>query len=321
MLWPVSDKNSIHLSVGAGYSAYLQHSELDRVFITPGSGLSFDLYAGDFWINLHDRISVTENAYVDPTVSGTGDYSRLENAAGTTALWDLNKVILRFGYDHVNYLALSSNNRQPDGQAELFSSSAAYALKPGMLAGIELGGGLLRYSGTNAPFRDAVQWSAGTFLDTQVSQYIHFRGSVGYTVYTPESSGPVGAGNEFTGVYAQTTITHQLNEYVSYTLSGGRSLNFALYGGTVDLYFARWQANWNIIRKISIGTSFDFDHGSQVSSGTETFDRYGAGISLGRALTRKLSGSVGYRFYWRGSDLPGRNYTVNVASLNLNYAF
>jgi hypothetical protein len=321
MLWPVSDKNSLNLSVGVGYSAYVEHSDLDRVFIAPGSELSFDLYAGDFWINLHDRFSITEAAYQDPTVTGTADYARLENAAGVSALWDLNKVILRSGYDHVDYLSLSANNPQPDAESEVFSGSAGYTLKPGMVAGIELGGGLLSYSGTNTAFTHAHQWSAGSFFETPMTEHMHFRGSVGYSVYTPELTGTNAAGTEFSGVYAQVSLGHRLNQYVNYTLSGGRSLNFALYGGTIDLYYARLNANWNILQKVSLGTSFDFEHGSQVSSGNETFDRYGAGITLGRAITSKLSGSLGYRYYWRGSDVSGRNYTANIVSLNLSYAF
>ena len=65
MLLPVSDQNSLSLALGAGYSAYVQHPELNRTFITPNTGLSFDLYVGDFWINLHDRISITEDTYQD----------------------------------------------------------------------------------------------------------------------------------------------------------------------------------------------------------------------------------------------------------------
>ena len=323
MLWPITDKNSLNLNVGIGYSAYVQRSDLNRVFVSPGSGLSFDLYSGDVWINLHDRISITADAYQDPTVTGTGDYARLENALGATALWDLNKVILRLGYDHVDYISLSTNGRQPDGQSELFSASAGYAIKPGMQVGIELGGGLLSYSGaiTNTVSRKATQWSAGTFFETQLSEFVHFRGSVGYSVYSPESSGTTAAGMDFTGVYAQIAISHRPNASLDYTLSAGRSLNFAFYGGTVDMYYARLQANWKIVQKINIGTSLDYEHGSQVGFGTETFDRYGAGITLGRTLTRKLSGSLGYRFFWRGSDLTGRGYTVNVVSLNLHYAF
>ena len=321
MLWPMTDKNSLNLNIGVGYSAYVQHSELNKVYIPQGSELSFDLYAGDFRINLHDRFSITEGAYEDPTVSGTGDYVRLENAVGATALWDLNKVIVRFGYDHVDFLSLSTHGNQPDAWSELFSSSASYAIKPGLSAGLQLGGGLLNYSGTNTPFSKSTQWSLGPFFETQISEHIHFRGSVGYIVYSPESSGTTAAGSDFTGVYAQIAISHRLNGYVNYTVSGGRSLNFGFYGGTVDMYYARLRASWNVIQKVSIDTSFDFEHGTQVSSGNETFDRYGAGITFGRAITSKLDGSLGYRFFWRQSDLAGKNYSASIVSLNLNYAF
>jgi len=170
MLWSVTDKNAINLTLGAGYSAYVLHPELDRIYLAPGSELSIDLYAGDFWINLHDRFSITENSYQDPTVTGVGNYSRLENALGVAATWDLNKLVLRSGYDHVNYIALSGNNGQPDGESELLSWSAGYALKPQMITGIEWGGGLIHYTGMNPFFSDAKQWNGGLFFETPVSQ-------------------------------------------------------------------------------------------------------------------------------------------------------
>ena len=54
---------------------------------------------------------------------------------------------------------------------------------------------------------------------------------------------------------------------------------------------------------------------------TETYNQYGPGISLSRPITAKLSSSLGYQLYWRDSNLAGRNYTVNVVSLNLSYTF
>src|SRR5260370_27756913 len=36
MIWPLSEKNSLNLSLGGGYSFYVEHSSLDRLFITPG---------------------------------------------------------------------------------------------------------------------------------------------------------------------------------------------------------------------------------------------------------------------------------------------
>ncbi len=323
MLWPVTDKNTLNLSVGVGYSAYLEHRELDRIYLTPGSEMSFDLYAGDFWINLHDRFSISENSYQDPTVTGAGDYSRLENAVGATATWDLNKVVVRGGFDHVDYVALSGSSGQPDGQSELAWSSAGYALKPGMFAGVELGGGLLHYSGTNVSFSDARQVNAGVFFESQVSQYLHFRGSVGYTLYSPDTGQSTNSNSvsDFTGIYADLSLQHRLNRFLDYTLSAGRSINFAFYGGSVDLTYARWLANWKVMEKVGIGTSLQYEHGTQVTFTGETFDRYGGSISLSRTLTAKSSGSLGYQFYWRTSDVKGRDYTANIVSLNFSYRF
>jgi hypothetical protein len=330
MLWPVSELNSINLALGAGYSAYLNNPNLDRLFITPGSELSFDLYSGDFWINLHDRFSITENSYQDASVAGSGGYSQIQNALGVAPTWDLNKAVVRGGYDHVTYTSLNSGNSQntggqPSGYSEIFSASAGYALKPGMLLGLELGDSIINYTKTtvNTPYSSANQWNVGGFYDTPVSDYIHFTAHAGYTVYSPESgqTTTTTAGSEFNGMYAQLDIKHRVNEYVDYTLSAGRSIDIAFWGGTVDQYLVNWQANWRILRQVTLGTSFNYIHGTQLYTGGETYDQYGPGISLNRPIMAKLSSSLGYQIYWRDSNQRGRNYTVSIVSLNLNYAF
>ncbi len=321
MLLPVTDQNSLSLTLNAGYSAYAQHTELNRLFI-PGSEVSFDLYAGDIWINLHDRFSLTEYSYQDPTVAGTGDYAQFQNALGTTVIWDLNKAILRFGYDHLNYITLAgTQGQQPDGQSEVVSLAAGYAPKPGMLVGAELGAALFRYTDPSRIYSDASQWNAGGFCEMPVSDYIHFTGHGGYSVYSTQSSGLLAARYDLSGIYAQLDLGHRINKYVDHSLSGGRTISATLGGGTVDRYFAHWRANWRVLRKITLNTGFSYEHGSQLYTGGETYDQYGPVISLSRPITAKLSGNLGYRFYWRTSDKPGRDYSVNVVSLGLYYAF
>lgn len=326
MLMPVSDKNSLTLAAGAGYSAYVMHSNLRRFYVTPNTGASFDVYVGDFWINLHDRVAITENSYQDPTVAGNGGYSQLQNAVGLSALWDLNKAVVKLGYDHVNYVELSgavNSGGQPSGESELFSSSAGYYVASMLQAGVEVGGGFLTYNNpsTNFAFSNAAQWNAGAFCEAQPSEYIRLRASVGYTEYIPTSTKSTNQIGNFRGVYAQLDLTHRVNQYVDYTLSGGRSINFAFYGGTVDLYFARLGANWKIFQKTSLATGFEFDHGSQLGYAAETFDRYGPSVSLARPITRKLSGDLGCQYYWRGSNLPGRSYSDFIVSTDLRYKF
>jgi hypothetical protein len=325
MLWPVSDVNSINLTLGGGYSAYVQHSDLDRAFITPDSELSFDLYVGEFWINLHDRFSITENTYQDPTVAGSGNYSQLQNTLGVATTWDLNKGILQAGYDHVNYDELTGQTTggQPSGYSEVFSTSAGYALRPGMLLGVEVGESLITYTTTttNTPYSNANQWNVGGFYEAPVTEYIHLTAHAGYTVYSPESGGGMITGGDSAGMYGQLDVTHRVNQYLDYSISGGRTMSLAFWGGTVDRYFARWQANWQIVQKLTLGTSFSYERGTQISGWAETYDQYGPGISLSRPITAKLSSSLGYQLYWRDSNLAGRDYTVSIVSLNLNYRF
>ena len=328
MLWPVSDQNSINLALGGGYSAYLNNTRLDRAFITPDSELSFDLYVGEFWINLHDRFSITEDTYQDPTVVGSGNYSQLQNALGVATTWDLNKGIVRVGYDHVIYDSLSGENGQsfggrPSGYSEIFSASAGLALRPQMVLGLEVGDSLISYttSTTNTPYSNANQWNVGGFYDAPLSEYIHFTAHAGYSVYSPEGGGGGMASGDFSGIYAQIDITHRINQYVSYALSGGRTVTVVFSGGTIDRYYANWQANWAILRKVTLGTSFSYEEGSQLFFGAETYYQYGPGIRLSRSITAKLSSSLGYQLYWRDSNLAGRNYTLSIVSLNFNYVF
>lgn len=327
MRWPVSDVNTLNFSVGVGYALYATHSGYNRPFVTPGSELSFDVYTGNVWVNVHDRFSVVENGYLDPTVTGIGDYERLDNAAGVSATWDLNKIIAKLGYDHVSYIQLAGTRGQPDAEIEAFSFSAGYVIKPEMVAGLEAGGSLIRYVSLPANFlaqlnySDGTQWSVGGFYEAQLTQYIRGRASIGYTQFLPESGIASMLGQDFTGVYAQAGLNHRLNKYVEYTLSGGRMLNFAYYGGKVDQYFGTLNANWRLLQKTAVTTGFNYQHGSQLGTMGEEYDWLGPSISVERPITQKLTLSVAYQYYWRGSDLPGRDYDVNVATVRGVYKF
>jgi hypothetical protein len=321
MLWPISEKNTVEFSLGAGYSAYLQHSELDRFFITPSSALSFDLFVGPIQINFHERFSISQDAYQDPTVSGTGDYSQFQNDAGVTATWNLEKLSFSLGYDHLNNATVTGPSGAGDGQSDVFSASAGYRLVPEMTLGLEAGGSLIGNTGTNTALSDVKQWNVGSFCKAQISENIHLLGRIGYTEYSSEATGTVPTHSQFSGVYGQLTLTHQLNQYLDYSIDCERSVNSSFYSGSFDSLNVNLRANWHIVRKLSIITSLSYEHDSQVLSGSETFDRYGAGIKLTRTITSKLSGTLGYQFYQRNSNLPGENYTVNTFNLNLAYKF
>jgi hypothetical protein len=319
MDWRLSDRNGLNLAVAAGYSAYLQHPELNRFFVAPGSELALDFYAGDFWINLHERLSITKNAYQDPTVLGTADYSQLQNSAGLTTTWDLNKLVLRLGYDHATYSELSGGGGVPNGQSEVSSLSGGCRFRPQLEAGLESGASLTSYSGASTTIKGAYDWNVGAFLETQPLEHVHLRAAAGYTVYSPQAATEQISVDEFTAIYARLDVSHRLNRFMEYVLKGGRNISFGFFGGTIDLYDAALQVRWHVFQKISLGTWFGFEHGSQVLVGRETFSRFGPGLSIERPITRKMSGSVRYQYYQRQSDVAGGGYAVNILTMSLAY--
>jgi len=329
--WPVTEKNSLDLSLGLGYSEYLQHADLSQFFITPGSGVSFDVYAGDFKFNVHDRINITENSYENSGAANNRNLVTLQNTAGVGALWDLNKMIVNAGYDHADYSSLSDNQQsQPNSSSENLFINSGVRVRPELLIGLEAGGTVINYdqkTQTNTlQIPNATQWNAGGFASVQVSDYISVRLDGGYTVYTPDSSSTNLVAQNATGLYFTFSLAHRVNRFLNYTLTAGRSTDLSLFGQVQTYYFVRVNPNWTILNKYTLSTPLWWQEGTSVygtagGHNNNDYDQFGAGITLGRSLSKKLSGSIGYQFVKETSSQAGLNYIVNIVSLNFAYQF
>lgn len=322
MHWPVTQINDLNLSVSAGYSEYIQHNDLNRFYVNPGSGLSFDIYAGDFVINVHDRLSITENAYQNQSTTGNNTYASLQNTAGMSTLWDLNQAVINFGYDHGNYLALNSSRGQPDAASENFFLNVGARPVPEILTGVEAGGGLVHYSGSGAiATPDAKQWNVGVFCSATISEYISARLDAGYTAFLPDNTSTNFSGSSSSGFYLQLLLTHRVNQFFDYSLSAGRSMDLQYNGQPYDRYTVRWQPNWNFLKDYHLSTPLWYEHGTEIYFQSAAYDQYGAGIQISRQITEKLSGSFSYRFIKETSGKAGLSYTDNIVSLSFAYQF
>src|SRR5205814_940298 len=138
-IWPVTELNTLRLDLGMGYAFYINHpnANTNGVIISPGSQLSFDIFIQDFRINLHDRFSLEQDPIAEAQLSNVVDYGRFENIAGVSVLWDLNKAVLTFGYDHYTYVSTTDTFSYLDRNAEELSFSAYFALTSTTGAGIE----------------------------------------------------------------------------------------------------------------------------------------------------------------------------------------
>lgn len=329
--WPVTIKNSLDISLGAGYSEYLQHQDLSQFFINPGSGLSFDVYVGDFKINLHDRVTITEYAYQNPGAGGNNqNLVSLQNTAGLSTLWDLDKVVANFGYDHANYTSLSQGqSSQPDSATENLYVNGGVRVRPELLLGLEAGGTVINYSQSRSAntltIPDALQWSVGVFGSAKISDYLDVRLDAGYTDYVPDNTATNLVTQDNSGLYVSFSLSHRVNQYVNYTLTAGRSADLSAYGQAQSYYFVTLSPNWTILNKYSISTPFTWRQATLIYNSTANsdvnYDQITMGLSVGRSLTQKLSAGISYQYAKETSGQTPYNYTVNIVSLNFTYRF
>ena len=312
--------NTLAFNFGIGYIKYLDHPQLDQLIIAPSSALSFDFHVADLAINLHERISQSQNSTTDPTVSGSGDFSAIENTVGLGLNWDLNKVAVSFGYDHYNFIATSSTfSNTLDRSSELLHLRGAVMVNEGLSTGLELGGGSTSYDVKT--HNDSTYYSAGVFVAAQITTVISLHASGGYVHYDFDQSGTLINSGAANGYYGDITADHQLNQAMSHSLSFGRETRA---GTSTDLFtqnYVRYRNNWNCIRDIVLRSTFFYEWGSAPGVGGESFSHYGGGLAASYLITKHLTGTLGYQIVVKDSNLPLRDYLQNRVNLDLNYSF
>jgi hypothetical protein len=75
MIWPVTQLNTLRVDLGIGYSFYLDHSNdnTDYLLVAPKSQVAFDIFVGDFRINLHDRMQLQQDPIQEGALSNVVD--------------------------------------------------------------------------------------------------------------------------------------------------------------------------------------------------------------------------------------------------------
>ena len=320
-VWMLTDKNRLNLSMGIGYAKYIQNPHLDTPFLTPDSDLSFDVYVRDIVINFHDRFSLQQDVSAQLiSVTNVAYLERFENTVGVMATWDLNKAVVSAGYDHYNFVSLTRLFDYQTRQSELFFGRAMFAFNPVTSAGVELGGGMTAYD--QSWLSDQEHISAGGVFTYRPSEYLSLRLASGWVSYFLEGQEAGGNASQQGGIYAQFSLNHRLNPRISYNVTAGRELRTGWLANLQDLYYFRGRVVWNVILRSSLGTSFNYEHGTESwATGSETSDRYALGLDLTRSFSPKLSGSLSYWFFHKAATLQFHEYTQNRFVLELRYRF
>ena len=322
MSYPLSQRNLLRLNVTFGYQDYLEHSQYSALYVQSGSALSYDIYVKDFWINLHDRFSYVEDSSQQAAVANTGTYGTAQNTLGFNTTWDLEDVTLSLGYDHQNYSTTSQQLSYTDHASELVVARGGFKFHPTLTAGLE---GTVSYTAYDQPvLNNNTGYSAGVYADWQPGHYLHVQPRFGYTLYQFEQTSQFMKAVNQDAWYLDLTMTHDISDTVSYSLSAGHELTLGVYGNTIEDWYIRPAANFKIIKNLTLNTSFSFEDGTQgigtiTSAGVENFDWLTWGLGLSYPLMKRLTVGLNYRLTLRTSNYASREYTQDLVGLQLTY--
>jgi hypothetical protein len=334
-LWALDARNALSFNLGVGYVKYVNNTELDHLIIAPSSELALDIYTGDFTINLHERVSHSQNPVSDPTVSGTGDFGGIDNTVGLRVDWDLNRLTASAGYDHYNFISTSSGvgetlrrgTNAPGGNiddvqdrsSEMFYGRVGVRLNPAITTGVEASGELTSYE--SEFFHDNTQFSVGAFADVQVTRDVKGRIAGGYVHSEFDPTRMASAPPSVDDFYAELSVEQQLNQDLSHRLAVGREARAGAASEFVTMWYARYENNWSMSQWSTLHTTLFYENGRERTGAEERFERVGAGAGVSVPLSRKLTAGAGYQLLHKNSDQENRDYLQNSVTLEFRYAF
>ncbi len=337
-LWPITQLNTFKIDLGIGYAFYMDHSEnnTNGLLLSPGSQVAFDIFVGDFRINFHDRFSLEQDPIAEASLSNVADYGRFQNTAGVSVLWDLNAAVATFGYDHYNFISTTDRFEYLDRSAEMLNGSIAFTPNSAMSVGVE--GAMVWTTYDQNVLNDSESYSAGVFLETQVTSNVKFRVAGGYQNIDFDNTGLVNDAHDLDDYYANAMLSHRVNSVLTHSIAAGHETQLGVNSNYIQLNYVRHTANWNILYHTLLSTELFYED-AEDSGGlgpvlvpgpgvpllnpfaAEDMTRYGGAITLGYQLTQHVTLGFRYQYIQKNSDLPLRDYSQNRVSLDGTYSF
>jgi hypothetical protein len=327
-IWPVTELNTLQLDLGLAYAFYLDHSNYNTndVLIAPNSRVAFDIFVGDFRIDVHDRMQLQQDPIAEAALSNVVDYGRFENTAGVSVLWDLNKVLVTAGYDHYNYVSTTSDFDYLNRNAEILSGSIDVLVTPTIGIGPEANVVFTRYN--KSTLNNNTDYNVGGFVEAEITNNLKARVAGGYQHINFDHNYVDFFGflfldkKDLSDYYANILLTHRLNASIQQTLAAGHEDQLGVNSNYIRLNYIRHTVTWNIIRNTLLSTEFFYEDANE-SGGfvDEHFHRLGGAITLGYQLTPHVTLGLRYQRTSKDSDVALRSYDQNRVSFDGTYSF
>jgi hypothetical protein len=344
--WPMTKENTLTFATSIGYTKYMIHPEYDtaNVLIAPDSQLAFNLFVGNFKINFHDQFSYQQDPVNEGALSNIVNFDRFQNVAGINVLWDMNKLILNFNYDHINFLStrLQSVSGQDlpdpgalDYTADQVSVSAEAHVSSTLVGGLEATASSRSYDDFSGTYNTV---TAGPFVRVQVTQHMKLEASGGYehsdtpsNTLSPALTAPLGASvltpgsssGSFDSYYADVSLDHEVNKYYLQRLSGGHDLQLGLLGDESDVTYVNYTGTWHVNTHLNLALNLSWQDVSELGGlvSVSSYNMLGAGFQASFPVTRSISGALIYQFTDKLANTSSEGYLQDRLGLILTYHF
>jgi hypothetical protein len=192
--------------------------------------------------------------------------------------------VLTFGYDHFTFVSTSDTFSYLDHNAEELNFSAYFALSSTTGAGLEASAVYNYYS--QDFLNNSVGYNVGPFVETQITNYLKLRASVGYQSIDFATGGGVDDSSDASNYYANIVLSHRINAAITQSISAGHESQLGVNSNFILVNYVRHTATWNIINHLLLGTELFYETGDD-SGGifAEDIQRYGGAATFGYQLT------------------------------------
>lgn len=304
---PITERNALTFDLGVSYLAYFDHAELDRFTIAPGSALAFDMFLGNWRVNLHNRFSYLDDPLETGPVSGESRFGGLNNTTGFSVHRQLNELQMDAGYDFGLFRSSVDRFDYLDRGTHAAFIRVAGQLAPEILTGLELSAGQVAYD--QALLNNSRNAGAGLYLDWQVSAHLSWSLRGGYTHYAFDQTGRLPAPDDTGGFYLETELRHQLNERLRQRAILRRSFEQGINSELLDRWQARQEVDWYFVHRTPLSTVLFYETGVETGGlVADDYRRFGASLVATRALGEQLSLRFEYAYTRKDSELAGRDY-------------
>ncbi len=319
--YPVSARNELKFDASLEHLRYLAGIDGSENYnsILPGTETSFTIYTGPLRIRNFLRAELSEDPVQSPVISDTARFGRFNGYAGSQIDWDMNRVIWQLTPSIGRQFATQSENSQIDYWSRGVGLRAVFPLTAATSVGVATSYAQNRY---DDPIQnDSNTRTIGLFGQTALSRNVSVEAAGGLQSTNYNQSGSIADTDDFSGVYASASLSHQLRKNFSYVFQARHDIDEGYGTNFYEITELSVTAKLSSIQRWEIVVPVSWQWVSISGPGGDDFTRFNIGVEGRRPLGRKLDLTVGASSCDKFSDLSGADYSQHRVYFSVRYTF